>query len=219
LSNCISALAEQKKGLHIPFRESKLTRILADSLTGNSITTFLACISPSAAQYEETLTTLHLASLVKKIHTFPVKNEDIKSVSKKQLEGNRSASKATLKSENDINSISKNENNNKNKEEESSLTPKTYTINVTPKTSEENSNGPSISFLSPQKTFPKPNKLSRSGIIANEKLNNNNSRKDQKNIGFRKEDSSKIIRRLAHVIRFLQSEITKKVILYSFHCA
>ena len=47
LSNCISALASEKNLMHVPFRDSKLTRLLTESLGGNCKTTICACISPS----------------------------------------------------------------------------------------------------------------------------------------------------------------------------
>ena len=60
LGNCISALSEKKR--HIPFRDSKLTRLLQDSLGGNGLTTMLACISPSDTNLEESLNTLRFGS-------------------------------------------------------------------------------------------------------------------------------------------------------------
>ena len=48
LGNVISALTDdKKKEIHIPYRDSKLTRILQDSLGGNSRTTMIACVSPA----------------------------------------------------------------------------------------------------------------------------------------------------------------------------
>ena len=50
LGNVISALGDRKRSKgHVPFRDSKLTRILQDSLGGNSRTLMIACISPSSA--------------------------------------------------------------------------------------------------------------------------------------------------------------------------
>ena len=45
LGKCINILSEQKKANFIPFRDSKLTRILKDSLGGNSKTVMVACVS------------------------------------------------------------------------------------------------------------------------------------------------------------------------------
>jgi hypothetical protein len=43
---------------HIPYRNSKLTRLLADSLGGNSETLFVACVSPADTNHDHTLNTL-----------------------------------------------------------------------------------------------------------------------------------------------------------------
>ena len=59
LGNVISALTENmEKARHIPYRDSKLTRILQDSLGGNSNTLMIACISPAESNFEESLNTL-----------------------------------------------------------------------------------------------------------------------------------------------------------------
>jgi hypothetical protein len=47
LGNVINVLAEGKKGVHIPYRDSKLTRILQDSLGGNTKTIMIASVSPA----------------------------------------------------------------------------------------------------------------------------------------------------------------------------
>ena len=60
LGNVINALCERHS--HVPYRDSKLTRLLQDSLGGNSRTVMLACVSPSDADLEETLNTLKYAS-------------------------------------------------------------------------------------------------------------------------------------------------------------
>lgn len=74
LGNVISALAE--KSPHVPYRDSKLTRLLQDSLGGNSKTIMIANIGPSEYNYNETLTTLRYAHRAKTIQNKPVKNED-----------------------------------------------------------------------------------------------------------------------------------------------
>jgi len=56
LGNVISSLVDKSK--HVPYRDSKLTRILTDSLGGNSKTTMIACISPSDSNIEESNNTL-----------------------------------------------------------------------------------------------------------------------------------------------------------------
>lgn len=74
LGNVISALAE--KSPHVPYRDSKLTRLLQDSLGGNSKTIMIANIGPSEYNYNETLTTLRYAHRAKTIQNKPVMNED-----------------------------------------------------------------------------------------------------------------------------------------------
>ncbi|XP_036603927.1 kinesin-like protein KIF12 isoform X2 [Trichosurus vulpecula] len=73
LGHCISLLLDprQKKN-HIPYRDSKLTRLLADSLGGNGITLMVACVSPSAQSLPETLNTLRYASRAQRITTRPM---------------------------------------------------------------------------------------------------------------------------------------------------
>lgn len=63
LGKCINILSEQKKGQYVPFRESKLTRLLKESLGGNAKTVMIACVSPEKKYYEETLNTLKYSSL------------------------------------------------------------------------------------------------------------------------------------------------------------
>ena len=58
LGNVISSLTSDKKNVHIPYRDSKLTWILQDSLGGNSNTIMIACVSPASSNYEESLNTL-----------------------------------------------------------------------------------------------------------------------------------------------------------------
>ena len=68
LGNCINILSDPtKKGAFVPYRDSKLTRLLKDSLGGNTKTIMIACISPSSACYEETVNTLKYASRAKNI--------------------------------------------------------------------------------------------------------------------------------------------------------
>jgi len=77
LGNVISALVSNNTG-HIPFRDSKLTRLLQDSLGGNTKTVMIAAISPADYNYDETLSTLRYASRAKQIKNKPVINEDPK---------------------------------------------------------------------------------------------------------------------------------------------
>ena len=62
LSHVISKLAENKNNTHIPYRDSKLTRILQNSLGGNSLTTIICTISPASHNFFQTLSTLRFAS-------------------------------------------------------------------------------------------------------------------------------------------------------------
>jgi hypothetical protein len=63
---------------HVPYRDSKLTRLLQDSLGGNTKTVMIANVSPCAADYEETLSTLRYAKRAKSIQNQPRINEDPK---------------------------------------------------------------------------------------------------------------------------------------------
>ena len=77
LGNVISALTEtSNKNQHIPYRDSKLTRILQDSLGGNSRTTMIACVSPADSNYEESLNSIKYASRARNIKNKPVVNRD-----------------------------------------------------------------------------------------------------------------------------------------------
>lgn len=68
LGNCINILSDkQKKGSFVPYRDSKLTRLLKDSLGGNISTIMIACISPSIMAQDETVNTLKYASRARKI--------------------------------------------------------------------------------------------------------------------------------------------------------
>ncbi|XP_045541114.1 kinesin-like protein KIF3A [Papilio machaon] len=66
LGNVISALVDGKS-THIPYRNSKLTRLLQDSLGGNSKTVMIATIGPAESNYVETISTLRYANRAKNI--------------------------------------------------------------------------------------------------------------------------------------------------------
>ncbi|XP_053121421.1 chromosome-associated kinesin KIF4-like [Hemicordylus capensis] len=86
LGNVISALGdESKKGSFIPYRDSKLTRLLQDSLGGNSHTLMIACVSPADSNLEETLNTLRYADRARKIKNKPVVNIDPQAATITQL--------------------------------------------------------------------------------------------------------------------------------------
>ncbi|XP_072397794.1 kinesin-like protein KIF12 isoform X1 [Diabrotica undecimpunctata] len=73
LGYCISSLSDTKRNKgHIPYRDSKLTKLLADSLAGNGVTLMIACISPAKSNIHETLNTLRYAARAKKIRTKPI---------------------------------------------------------------------------------------------------------------------------------------------------
>merc|ERR1719230_1221935 len=77
LGNVISALVDSKTSF-IPYRDSKLTRLLQDSLGGNTKTVMIACVGPADYNYDETLSTLRYAYRAKSIKNKPRINEDPK---------------------------------------------------------------------------------------------------------------------------------------------
>ncbi|XP_036379797.1 kinesin family member 4 [Megalops cyprinoides] len=86
LGNVISALGdESKKGTFVPYRDSKLTRLLQDSLGGNSHTLMIACVSPADSNIEETINTLRYADRARKIKNKPIVNVDPRSAEMKRL--------------------------------------------------------------------------------------------------------------------------------------
>nr|XP_054589491.1 kinesin-like protein KIF21A isoform X4 [Nothobranchius furzeri] len=77
LGNVISALGDRsKRASHVPYRDSKLTRLLQDSLGGNSQTVMIACISPSDRDFMETLNTLKYANRARNIKNKVMVNQD-----------------------------------------------------------------------------------------------------------------------------------------------
>ncbi|XP_022237698.1 kinesin-like protein KIF21A isoform X2 [Limulus polyphemus] len=77
LGNVISALGDKsRKVTHVPYRDSKLTRLLQDSLGGNSQTLMIACVSPSDRDFMETLNTLKYANRAKNIKNRVMVNQD-----------------------------------------------------------------------------------------------------------------------------------------------
>jgi len=77
LGNVISALGDKaKKASHVPYRDSKLTRLLQDSLGGNSRTVMIACVSPSDRDFVETLNTLKYANRARNIKNRVHINQD-----------------------------------------------------------------------------------------------------------------------------------------------
>nr|XP_035930332.1 kinesin-like protein KIF21A isoform X14 [Halichoerus grypus] len=77
LGNVISALGDKsKRATHVPYRDSKLTRLLQDSLGGNSQTIMIACVSPSDRDFMETLNTLKYANRARNIKNKLMVNQD-----------------------------------------------------------------------------------------------------------------------------------------------
>ncbi|GAB9468919.1 Kinesin family member 4 isoform 2 putati [Globisporangium polare] len=83
LGNVINALCERSRAssaaanTHVPYRDSKLTRLLQDSLGGNSKTLMIACISPADINFEETSNTLRYASRARNIQNSAVVNKEM----------------------------------------------------------------------------------------------------------------------------------------------
>lgn len=79
LGNVINALTESassEAARHVPYRDSKLTRMLQDSLGGNSKTVMIACVSPADSNFEESLNTLRYAQRARSIVNKAVINTD-----------------------------------------------------------------------------------------------------------------------------------------------
>ncbi|KAF2196251.1 kinesin family protein-like protein [Delitschia confertaspora ATCC 74209] len=74
LGSCINALCDVRKRNHVPYRNSKLTRLLKFSLGGNCRTVMIVCVSPSSAHFDETQNTLRYANRAKNIQTKVTKN-------------------------------------------------------------------------------------------------------------------------------------------------
>ncbi|KAG1707326.1 hypothetical protein DVH05_026518 [Phytophthora capsici] len=87
LGNCISALADLANGkkVLVPYRNSKLTHLLKDSLGGNSKTIMIAALSPASVNYSETLGTLRYADRAKQIKNKAIVNEDPNQILIRQL--------------------------------------------------------------------------------------------------------------------------------------
>lgn len=75
LGRVLTSLSENRP--HVPYRESKLTRIMADAVGGKHKTTMIACITQAASSYDETLATLEYANAAKKIKNKPEQNAKI----------------------------------------------------------------------------------------------------------------------------------------------
>ena len=95
LGNVISALVDGKSN-HVPYRDSKLTRILQDSLGGNTKTVMCANAGPAEYNYDETLSTLRYANRAKNIKNKPIINEDPKDAMLREYQDEISKLKAQL---------------------------------------------------------------------------------------------------------------------------
>ncbi|KAL8909044.1 MAG: hypothetical protein Q9171_005201 [Xanthocarpia ochracea] len=71
LGKVISQLSSRQAGSHVSYRDSRLTRLLQDSLGGNAITYMVACVTPAEFHLSETLNTVHYAQRARAIQTKP----------------------------------------------------------------------------------------------------------------------------------------------------
>ncbi|CAK8691357.1 unnamed protein product [Clavelina lepadiformis] len=94
LGNVISALVDGNS--HIPYRDSKLTRLLQDSLGGNAKTVMVANIGPASYNFDETITTLRYANRAKNIQNKPKINEDPKDALLREFQEEIAKLKASL---------------------------------------------------------------------------------------------------------------------------
>ncbi|KAI9830281.1 MAG: kinesin-like protein Klp5 [Phylliscum demangeonii] len=74
LGSCINALCDVRQRNHVPYRNSKLTRLLKFSLGGNCKTVMVVCVSPSSQHFDETQNTLRYANRAKNIQTKVTRN-------------------------------------------------------------------------------------------------------------------------------------------------
>ena len=95
LGNVISALVDGRSG-HIPYRDSKLTRLLQDSLGGNTKTVMVANIGPADYNYDEIMSTLRYANRAKNIKNKPRINEDPKDAMLREFQTEIARLKAQL---------------------------------------------------------------------------------------------------------------------------
>ena len=85
LGNVISALADsRRRQQHVPYRQSKLTRLLKDSLGGNSRTVMITCLSPCSSDFDENLNSLKYATRVSR----PVKTANARFLFTEHMEAN-----------------------------------------------------------------------------------------------------------------------------------
>ena len=98
LGNVISALVSSKSQ-HVPYRDSKLTKLLMDSLGGNSKTVMIANVGPADYNYDETVNTLRYANRAKNIKNAPKINEDPKDAMIRQYQEELNKLKANIEAQ------------------------------------------------------------------------------------------------------------------------
>jgi kinesin family protein 3/17 len=98
LGNVISSLVEPGSQ-HIPYRDSKLTRLLQDSLGGNTKTVMVANMGPADYNYDETISTLRYANRAKNIKNKPKINEDPKDAMLREFQEEIARLKAALEAQ------------------------------------------------------------------------------------------------------------------------
>jgi len=101
LGNVINALGDDERQnsgekVYVPYRQSKLTRLLQDALGGNSQTLFLACVSPSNTNASETISTLQYANRARNIKNAPMRNVDAAALELQRLRALTSVLKCEL---------------------------------------------------------------------------------------------------------------------------
>ncbi|OTF70202.1 Kinesin-like protein [Euroglyphus maynei] len=111
LSLVIAALTDPK-ATFVPYRNSKLTRILSDSLGGNSKTLLIACVGPAKVNLEETISTLRFASTTKNIKNKPIINEDSKDALLRRFEEQVKELRAQLEEQENDNGNNPNDDTN-----------------------------------------------------------------------------------------------------------
>lgn len=101
LGNCIAALTS-KGNTHIPYRDSKLTMLLRDSLGGNARTMMIAALGPADYNFSETMSTLRYAERAKKIENKPTVNMDPKDALLLQLKNELEALESQINQKNQL---------------------------------------------------------------------------------------------------------------------
>ena len=103
LRKVIMGLSERKgstKASHIPYRDSKLTSLLKQSIGGNSYCLMIACVTPSDHFYEENVSTLNYATRASYIANAPKKNIDARTREIQELKQKNKLLEVELKNAN-----------------------------------------------------------------------------------------------------------------------